>query len=132
MQAMVESLDTDIEFIYIQNADPKRNDEIMRPLPEGSVIVNATGMGKDAPGSPISDRARFPKNGFVWDFNYRGDLDFLRQAGKQKHEQNLWVEDGWIYFIHGWTRAMAEVFHIDIPTEGKVFEDLCQIAAQVR
>jgi len=24
------------------------------------------------------------------------------------------VEDGWTYFIHGWTQVIAEVFHIDI------------------
>jgi shikimate 5-dehydrogenase len=108
------------------------NDAIVDRLPAHSLVINATGMGKDTPGSPISDQARFPKDGFVWDFNYRGDLVFLQQAGRQKDEQKLNTEDGWIYFIHGWTRVLAEVFHIDIPTKGKVFEALCEIAAQVR
>ena len=27
---------------------------------------------------------------------------------------NLTIEDGWTYFIHGWTQVIAEVFHIDI------------------
>ena len=26
----------------------------------------------------------------------------------------LFIEDGWTYFIHGWTQVIAEVFHIDI------------------
>ena len=35
------------------------------------------------------------------------------------------IEDGWLYFIHGWTRVMAEVFQVDIPTSGPIFDDLC-------
>jgi shikimate 5-dehydrogenase len=89
-------------------------------------------LGKDAPGSPLTDQARFPRNGIVWEFNYRGDLEFLRQARAQSKERALTVQDGWIYFIHGWTRVLAEVFDVDIPTEGKVFEDLSRIAARVR
>eukprot|EP01052_Picozoa_sp_SAG31_P051927 SAG31_NODE_12569_length_932_cov_0.876351_2_plen_156_part_00 len=32
----------------------------------GSLIVNATGMGKDLPGSPIRDHDAWPSTGFVW------------------------------------------------------------------
>ncbi len=39
---MVESLDTNIQFEYILNNDPKRNDEILASMPEGSVVINAT------------------------------------------------------------------------------------------
>ena len=60
------------------------------------------------------------------------ELMFLRQARLQAPERNLIVEDGWTYFVHGWTRAIAEVFHIDIPTEGEQFEELARIAANVR
>ena len=38
---------------------------------KGSVIVNATGLGKDRPGSPVSPRVQFPLESIVWDFNYR-------------------------------------------------------------
>jgi shikimate dehydrogenase len=55
-------------------------DALLAGLPAGSLVVNATGMGKDVPGSPLSDRARFPAGALVWDLNYRGDLHFLRQA----------------------------------------------------
>jgi hypothetical protein len=44
----------------------------------------------------------------------------------------LTIEDGWVYFIHGWTRVIAEVFHLDIPTSGPVFDELSQIAAKAR
>jgi hypothetical protein len=42
------------------------------------------------------------------------------------------VEDGWVYFLHGWMRVIAEVFDIDIPTRGPAFEDLSQLAAGAR
>jgi shikimate 5-dehydrogenase len=92
------------------------------------MVVNATGLGKDRPGSPLTDAVVFPENGIVWDFNYRGDLVFLDQATNQQAGQNLTIENGWIYFIHGWTRVIAEVFHIDIPTSGPEFDRLSRIA----
>ena len=54
---------------------------------------------------------------------------FLRQAREQKEARRLQVEDGWTYFIHGWTRVIAEVFHLEIPVSGKRFNQLCEIAA---
>ena len=89
-------------------------------------------LGKDSPGSPLTDQAGFPEGGIVWEFNYRGDLLFLAQARSQMTARGLTVEDGWVYFIHGWTRVMAEVFHIDIPDRGPVFDELSGIAATTR
>lgn len=130
MQAMVESLKTDIEFVYIQNADPKRNNEIMGKLPDGSVVVNATGMGKDTPGSPVTDAGLFPRNGIAWEINYRGELDFWHQAFTQQKTRNVLVEDGWLYFLHGWTQVIAEVLHIDI--DEPTFTKLAEIAEDLR
>ena len=53
---------------------------------------------------------------------------FLDQARAQEKEKALKIEDGWLYFIHGWTRVIAEVFHIDIPMSGPVFDELGRIA----
>jgi shikimate 5-dehydrogenase len=111
---------------------PEQNDEVVHRLKPGSMVVNATGLGKDAPGSPLTDAARFPQDGIAWEFNYRGDLVFLEQAQAQRESRNLTIEDGWTYFIHGWTRVIAEVFDIDIPTAGPAFDALCEIAATVR
>jgi shikimate 5-dehydrogenase len=130
MQAMVERLETDIEFEYIQNAEPMRNDHIMAGMPNGTVVVNATGMGKDTPGSPVTDKGVFPKNGAAWEINYRGELDFWHQAMAQQETRNLYVEDGWLYFLHGWTQVIAEVLHIDI--NGELFEQLGYLAEGLR
>ncbi len=46
---MVGSLETDIEVEYIQSADPLVNDKIMEKFPPYSIVINATGMGKDTP-----------------------------------------------------------------------------------
>ena len=132
IQRVHEGVRATIPTDYVLTPKVENNDAIVNRLPEHSLVINATGLGKDAPGSPVTDRARFPNHAYVWEFNYRGDLEFLRQANIQKEERDLTVEDGWIYFIHGWTRALADVFRIDIPTEGKVFEELARIAAQVR
>ena len=59
--------------------------------------------GKDRPGSPLTDAVHFPKHGIAWEFNYRGNLVFLAQANAARARDSLQVEDGWFYFIHGWT-----------------------------
>jgi len=41
----------------------------------------------------------------------------MHQALAQKTERNLIVEDGWIYFIHGWSQVIAEVFHLELTPE---------------
>ncbi|MEZ5825498.1 MAG: hypothetical protein R3C97_12405 [Geminicoccaceae bacterium] len=106
------------------------NDRILDELAPGSLIVNATGLGKDRPGSPLSDSARFPESSIVFELNYRGDLVFLEQARHQAAARGLAVHDGWTYFIHGWTRVIAEVFDIDIPVAGTVFDEISRIAAE--
>lgn len=129
-QAMISKLDTDIEVRYIQNADPHINDDIMAELPPRSVVINATGMGKDTPGSPITDQGVFPQDGIAWEFNYRGALDFLHQAEAQKEQRNLTVEDGWLYFIHGWSQVIAQVLHFDLNPD--LLNKLAKTAEQIR
>lgn len=109
-----------------------QNDRAMERLPAGSLVVNATGMGKDLPGSPLSDAAVFPERGIAWEFNYRGDLVFLRQARAQQTKRSLHIEDGWVYFLHGWTSVIADVFACDIPPRGGLFDDLGEIAGRMR
>jgi shikimate 5-dehydrogenase len=115
-------LTTDIQFTYLLHTSAAQNDALLTRLPPGSVVVNATGMGKDTPGSPISDAAPFPILGFAWDMNYRGELTFLRQARQQQGERTLTVENGWVYFLHGWTQVISAVF--DSPLSPALFAAL--------
>ncbi len=111
---------------------PEDNDALLARLPPGSLVCNATGLGKDAPGSPLTDAAVFPRDGWIWEFNYRGDLVFLRQARARQEADRLTIEDGWVYFLHGWTRVIADVFDVEIPTAGPRFEELSRLAAAAR
>ncbi|HSU98792.1 MAG TPA: shikimate dehydrogenase [Roseiarcus sp.] len=117
---------------YVLAADRRDNDCVLASLRPGSLIVNATGLGKDAPGSPLTDAALFPERAIAWDLNYRGDLVFLRQARAEAPARALQVEDGWTYFLHGWLQVIAEIFHIDIPASGSDFEALSEIAEVAR
>jgi len=86
------------------------SDSLVAGLPPGSLVVNATGVGKDFPGSPLSDDAVFPVDGVAWELNYRGDLAFLGQARRQSAARRLRVENGWAYFVQAWVEVIEEVF----------------------
>jgi shikimate dehydrogenase len=104
--------------------------ELVSELPSGSLIINATGMGKDRPGSPLPSAAEWPHEAIAWDLNYRGDLEFLKQARAVEHERALRVFDGWRYFLHGWTEHLAEVFGIQMTPER--FASLAEAAQSFR
>jgi shikimate 5-dehydrogenase len=127
---MVGNLKTDIRVEYVCNADPLRNDAILESMPPASIVINATGMGKDTPGSPITNDGLFPMKSIAWEFNYRGELDFLHQALAQRESRKLKVEDGWLYFVHGWTQVVTQVLHFDLTPE--LFQRLEAAAATVR
>jgi shikimate 5-dehydrogenase len=116
-RAVLGGLTAEIDFRFVHSPAPADNDALIAALPPYSLVVNATGLGKDAPGSPTTDGVSYPENSLVWEINYRGDLVFMRQALAQKEEKALRVEDGWNYFIYGWTQVIAEVFHTAITKE---------------
>lgn len=130
VREMVKSIGTDIHIDYICNDDPRANDAIMAALPDGSIVINATGMGKDTPGSPVTNAGLFPRGGIAWEFNYRGELDFMHQALAQVDSRSVKVEDGWLYFVHGWTQVVAQVLHVDLTPA--LFAQLEAAAASVR
>lgn len=113
---------------YVLATAPTANDGILARLRPQSLVINATGLGKDAPGSPFTDAAEFPANGVAWDLNYRGELLFLDQARRQAAARGLKVENGWTYFLHGWTQVISEVFDIGIATGGPAFDAISEIA----
>lgn len=130
LRRMIEDVQPDICVEYVSNDDPERNDALMAQLPKGSIVVNATGMGKDRPGSPVTDAGLFPQNGIAWDLNYRGELRFLYQAMSQSRTRDVRVEDGWLYFLHGWIAVIAQVLHVDISEQQ--FARLAEAAEIVR
>jgi shikimate 5-dehydrogenase len=119
-----------VETMLVSGA--AQSDALLDRAPDGSLVVNATGLGKDGPGSPLSDAARFPRDGLAWELNYRGELRFLAQAREQAGARGLTVEDGWTYFIHGWTQVIAEVFDVEIATSGAQFDALVAAADRQR
>ncbi len=128
-ERLLKGLNPNIQLEYIHAPEAKDNDRIVASLKPYSLIVNATGLGKDAPGSPVTDACIFPENSLIWEINYRGDLLFKRQAEKQAAEKGLHIEDGWIYFIHGWTQVIEEVFHLD--NIASWIPELSEIARQI-
>lgn len=130
LRQVLDQVPSDIRFEYVCNQDPRANDKLMAAQPDGSLVINATGMGKDLPGSPITSAGVFPSNGIAWELNYRGELEFLHQALVQRATRNLTVEDGWLYFLYGWTQVIAQVLHVDI--SGHTFDHLAAIADEIR
>jgi shikimate 5-dehydrogenase len=128
--ALFAKLPATIPFRYLHQQLAPENDQLLAYLPAGSIVINATGMGKDRPGSPLTAAAPFPINGIAWELNYRGALPFLHQARAQQADRNLTVADGWVAFLHGWTGVIAKVLdcEIDEPTFGR----LAAIAAELR
>lgn len=131
IRSIHDSLDTGIPVDYVLAETPEDNDSVMASLTPGALVINATGLGKDAPGSPLTSGSIFPERAIAWELNYRGDLVFLDQARGQQSARQLQVEDGWTYFIHGWTQVIAEVFDVDIPASGPRFDEISRIAADV-
>lgn len=115
---------------YIVTTTPEEADALVAAAPAGSVIANATGLGKDRPGSPLTDAVVFPDGAYAWEFNYRGSLEFLHQAEAQATVRDLHVVDGWRYFIHGWSQVVADVFELDLTPE--TVERLAEAAESVR
>jgi shikimate 5-dehydrogenase len=117
-------------FRYVLVDEPGISDHLVSQATPGSLVINATGLGKDRPGSPVSDGVAFPADALVWELNYRGSLEFLHHARSQERERGLTVVDGWRYFIHGWTQVIAEVF--DLQLDAPTVEELADLARELR
>ncbi|HEX3444183.1 MAG TPA: hypothetical protein VHS80_05660 [Chthoniobacterales bacterium] len=126
LERLVNSPQLETKFIE----SPEENDLLMQTLAPKALVINATGLGKDRSGSPITDGTVFPRESIVWELNYRGALDFLQQARRQSELGKLRIFDGWDYFIHGWSCVISDVFAIEIPSDLSTFQRLSRVAAQ--
>jgi shikimate dehydrogenase len=88
-------------------------DSIVQDAGQGALIVNATGLGKDTPGCPVSPNIVFPLRATIWEFNYRftnqEKENFWELAKGQQESQSLVLEDGWDYFVWGWLGVMSNI-----------------------
>lgn len=77
---------------------------VLSRLDEGSLIVNATGMGKDSLGTPIPPDTPIPDHCTLWDLNYRGELGFLRKDKVLYNGSPAQpvTRDGLSYFVRNW------------------------------
>lgn len=128
--AILNPRESDIEFGFVHSAMPSQTDDLLAKLPPHSLIINATGLGKDRSGSPLSKVAPFPSAAIAWELNYRGELDFLRQARRQMAGRSLRIEDGWRYFLYGWLGVIAVV--LDLTIDEETFQRCAAVAAGVR
>lgn len=129
LAAICEKLEAPaVQLVLVGGAE--ETEALLTELRPESVVVNATGMGKDLPGSPVSDAANFPKGAVVWDLNYRGELVFLRLARQRSDQLGLRIHDGWRYFLHGWTEVIAEVYALDLTPS--LFERMARAAEPLR
>jgi shikimate 5-dehydrogenase len=111
---------------FIRVRAPADNDALVASLPSPAVVINATGLGKDAPGSPVTDRARFGPATLAWDLNYRGDLTYLRQAAAS----GAGTMDGWGYFVAGWAGGLTAI--AGIPFTADLLTRFTEAAAPYR
>ena len=111
---IARSLDNNLVLRSYEHQEAIQNDALVADLPAHSIIVNATGMGKDLPGSPITDACRFPDGSLAWELNYRGPRLFMEQAKKSASR----VEDGWDLFVMNWYTVIATVFSLELSEEG--------------
>ncbi len=54
----------------------------------------------------------------------------MHQALQQAETRNLHIEDGWGYFLHGWTQVIAQVLYT--PIQGDSFNKLASVAETIR
>jgi shikimate dehydrogenase len=111
---------------FVRVRDPADSDALVSGLPSPGFVINATGLGKDAAGSPVTGRARFGPGTLAWDLNYRGDLAFLRQAAAS----GATALDGWDYFVAGWAGGLTAI--AQTPFTGDLLTRFAQAAAPLR
>jgi shikimate dehydrogenase len=77
----------------------------------GDLVVNATGLGKERPGSPVT--GALPPGVVAWDLNYRGPLSFLCEARRA----GAVPVDGWEYFVAGWAGALTAIASVPLTAD---------------
>src|SRR5215469_16217446 len=111
---------------FIRVRHPAGSDALVAGLPSPALVINATGLGEDAPGSLVTAPVRFGPGTLAWDLNYRGDLAFLRQAAAAGAS----TLDGWDYFVAGWAGGLTAI--AQVPFTGDLLARFARAAAPYR
>ena len=97
----------DISYQLAQSK--KELGEVINGINSTAIIINATGMGKDTPGSPLPQKQKFSYGSILWDLNYRGDLKFLKNAAQYNTNTTIHLEDGWQLAVYGWLHVLEKI-----------------------
>ncbi len=65
MKKSISRLNPSVDIEYHLCPEIVDNDNLLKNLKPFSLIINATGLGKDRPGSPLTDSCEFPKNSYI-------------------------------------------------------------------
>jgi shikimate dehydrogenase len=87
------------------------NDDIVEAAISPALIINATGLGKDFEGSPVSSSLVFPTGSTLWDLNYRGDLEYLAHGRAQS---DVSTHSGFELFVSSWIEALSYIFAVPV------------------
>ena len=128
-------LNAAIPVDYVLARQARDNDDVLASLKPGSLVVNATGLGKYAPGSPLTEAARFPRRGVArgspTGATSSSSIRLARATVAMRPSYRRRLNPN---FLHGWTRRSAKFSYIsDIPSRGptlKVISDIAQRASK--
>lgn len=109
LEQRLKTLLSGYDWLDYEVRDASDNDDIVVRTAPGSLIVNATGMGKDTRGSPVAASTPLPIGSIAWDLNYRGALDFLTFARTQCTARGVMAIDGWDYFLRNWFACLTRI-----------------------
>ncbi|WP_189765881.1 hypothetical protein [Streptomyces xanthochromogenes] len=90
-------------------APATQNDSLVAEAPPGTLLVNATGLGKDTPGSPLADTTPLPARSLFWELNYRGQRPLLARAQATTGSTGGRAVDGWDFFVRSWFEALKTI-----------------------
>ena len=107
---------------------PAEADAIVGALPPRSMVVNATGLGKDGPGSPLTDACASPRAAWSGSSTTAATSSSSTRPGPPPRPAASPSTTAGSTSSTAGPASIAEVFDIDIPMSGPAFDALSRIA----
>lgn len=105
-------------------------DEIISSAGRAPLVINATGMGKDIEGSPVTNIQCFPQSSTFWELNYRGDRPLYHNLLRDCRGHGLRIEDGWGFFLDGWLNNIT--FALNISQDDVISDQFRNVVRHLR